>query len=198
MVNVVRLVVPTQAKPPKPRKAYTKIKPGDVFTRLTTVTPSTQYTESGKAVPSWICLCICGNTKDVRSENLREGCTKSCGCLAKEMPAEYRKTRLPDNYTEITNVYLDYKIRAEKKGRKFCLTREQVHAIVIQPCYYCGKPPSNVKKAGKHGVPFKYSGIDRRDNNEGYTPENVVPCCHRCNTTKFTQKEEVFLAKLKE
>jgi 5-methylcytosine-specific restriction endonuclease McrA len=31
---------------------------------------------------------------------------------------------------------------------------------------------------------FLYSGIDRKDNEKGYTEENCVPCCKRCNGIK--------------
>ena len=33
----------------------------------------------------WLCKCICGNTLSVRSNSLRTGNTKSCGCLIKEI-----------------------------------------------------------------------------------------------------------------
>ena len=32
----------------------------------------------------WICKCDCGSTKEIRSAHLREGLTKSCGCLENE------------------------------------------------------------------------------------------------------------------
>jgi len=32
----------------------------------------------------WLCRCICGNEKAVRGSHLRNGLTKSCGCLRKE------------------------------------------------------------------------------------------------------------------
>ena len=30
--------------------------------------------------PAWMCHCDCGNSKDIRAENLRSGATQSCGC----------------------------------------------------------------------------------------------------------------------
>lgn len=34
--------------------------------------------------PIWLCQCDCGNTANVSSHELRNGDTKSCGCLQKE------------------------------------------------------------------------------------------------------------------
>jgi hypothetical protein len=36
-------------------------------------------------VALWLCRCDCGTTKTVRAANLRNGNTKSCGCLHKEI-----------------------------------------------------------------------------------------------------------------
>lgn len=32
----------------------------------------------------WVCKCDCGNTKNYKTQNLKEGHAKSCGCLLKE------------------------------------------------------------------------------------------------------------------
>lgn len=35
----------------------------------------------------WYCICDCGGSKNVLTENLKSGNTQSCGCIAKENPA---------------------------------------------------------------------------------------------------------------
>ena len=39
-----------------------------------------------------------------------------------------------------------------------------------------------------------YNGIDRKDNNLGYTPKNVVPCCSVCNFAKKNMPFDAFMA----
>ena len=49
-----------------------------------------------------------------------------------------------------------------------------------KPCYYCGSIIETV-------------GVDRVDNNKGYTLDNVVPCCSKCNYMKNSNTEKEFL-----
>ena len=51
------------------------------FSRLTTIT----YIEDDK---KYLCLCDCGGYKKVRTAALKNGNTKSCGCLQKEKPSD--------------------------------------------------------------------------------------------------------------
>ena len=44
-------------------------------------------TEKGKPI-KWHCLCECGNEKDILGTMLRNGNTKSCGCLQRKRAAE--------------------------------------------------------------------------------------------------------------
>ncbi|MBO5897533.1 MAG: hypothetical protein J6R04_00815 [Clostridia bacterium] len=58
---------------------------GQQFGRLTVISRADDYIEKngGKRV-RWRCLCECGNIKIVRAQTLKNGLTKSCGCLKKE------------------------------------------------------------------------------------------------------------------
>ena len=58
------------------------------FGRLVAIKPA------GKAndrVLLWLCKCDCGNEHIVRGKELRNGDTKSCGCLNKEIVSQLKK-----------------------------------------------------------------------------------------------------------
>ena len=60
-------------------------------------------------------------------------------------------------------------------------------------CYYCGTELSSAIGQKK----LDGLSIDRKDNSKGYTLENIVFCCNRCNMAKgswFTEKEMLEIA----
>lgn len=47
----------------------------------------------------WLCRCDCGNEVIAEKHDMRLGCTRSCGCLRREMLAQRNKAKrneLPD------------------------------------------------------------------------------------------------------
>lgn len=61
---------------------------GRIFGRLT-VLEDVGRTKRQQVI--WRCLCDCGNTVDVITASLRNGGTKSCGCLQKDRASEANK-----------------------------------------------------------------------------------------------------------
>ena len=57
---------------------------GQKFGRLTAI--KLNRTENRKTY--WDCICDCGNTVTVRTDQLTRGVAKSCGCLAREIAAK--------------------------------------------------------------------------------------------------------------
>lgn len=53
-----------------------------VFGRLTVVSETKLRANSGAVI--WSCVCDCGATKEVVSTGLKNGSTRSCGCLLSE------------------------------------------------------------------------------------------------------------------
>ena len=54
-----------------------------------------------------------------------------------------------------------------------------------KPCHYCG-------------CEIEVTGLDRKDNDKGYTPDNVVPSCWDCNSKKKTKPYEQYLAEVRD
>jgi hypothetical protein len=64
------------------------LKPGDVFGRLTILAPARR---GAHRVIRWKCRCLCGSECIVRQDNLRSGCTRSCGCYRRELRGTLRR-----------------------------------------------------------------------------------------------------------
>lgn len=71
-MEVAQLV---RERPPPPAA----VQPGERYGRLVV-----QQVIRGGGNPKAWCLCDCGTTKAVRADHLRDGSTRSCGCLARE------------------------------------------------------------------------------------------------------------------
>lgn len=146
----------------------------------------------------WLCRCnICG-TENVKDEHaIRNKPATTCRCLNSK-----------DTMTSGFNrVYDHYRRHSESLHRSWELSKNDVRNITSNNCFYCGRPPNNVKdknrKAATHkGVSpiskdtgkFVYNGIDRVDNEKGYTVDNVVTCCTTCNLAKRSMSVDEFAA----
>lgn len=75
-----------------------------------------------------------------------------------------------------------YKWKAKKRGIKWDLTYTHFMQLTQRPCHYCQTPPQQI--ITRRETKYVYSGIDRRNNRKGYSPENVVSCCKDCNQAK--------------
>lgn len=63
---------------------------------------------------------------------------------------------------------------AKRRGLELTIDKEQyLHLTEGKKCFYC---KSALGSAGH--------GLDRIDNDKGYHPDNVVPCCDTCNRLK--------------
>lgn len=70
--------------------------------------------------------------------------------------------------------YNGYKQRAAKKNLDFILSQDEFTSLTYLPCYLCGKTSNS-----QH-----LNGVDRLDNKNGYTFDNVKSCCFGCNHIK--------------
>lgn len=163
---------------------------GEKFGKLTVESfAGFHRTPRSASVPMMNCLCDCGTRKVISLWDLRSGKTRSCGFNH----PHYQDRTFP----AFKNLFLHaYKGRALKAGIDFTLTEDDFRELTQKPCHYCGVLATNMThrtNSGKYLSSYPYNGLDRKDNSQGYTLANVVPCCATCNHAKHTLTYDVFL-----
>lgn len=170
-----------------------KDKMGLRFGKLTVVGFSGTKSAAGQTRARWLCRCDCGSLIEIASGNLRTDGrgTRACGCV-KAASFDKFVIRLWRSYKRECEDPRKLRLRPYRLNRGFHLTVEDVKALISRPCHYCGESMQNSSRLKK--TIFRWNGIDRKDNNLGYTLSNCVPCCRQCNIAKGTQSVEQFLA----
>ncbi len=164
------------------KEEYNKV--GRVYGRLTV-----KKQVSIKGGRRYKCRCSCGKTTEVSAHNLITGGVISCGCALhgcnRRKPYEWLHNRLISV--------------AKLRGLSCTITyAEFVKFCAIKTCHYCdAKIPWSEYNRGV-GYSGAYS-LDRKDSETGYTFENCVVCCTRCNRSKsnsFSYEEWVKIGRL--
>jgi hypothetical protein len=83
--------------------------------------------------------------------------------------------------------YSNYKTSAIRRNYSFDLSQEHFDNLIQENCYICGKKSDEIHT----------NGVDRFDNDIGYTVENVNSCCGECNFMKNDMEYNDFLEQLK-
>jgi hypothetical protein len=90
------------------------------------------------------------------------------------------------NYTSAN--YNKYKENSLKRNKCFELSEHEFYSLVSDFCYLCGKINTSLHS----------NGIDRIDNEVGYSITNCVTCCGTCNYMKNNYEFNIFIDKLVE
>lgn len=144
-----------------PRKAVDMT--GKQFDRLTVL----QRAENAGKEPQWHCLCQCGNRKTVMGQSLKNGNTRSCGCLAREITISrsitHGRTRSPE-----------WSAWASMKGRCLNSSHKQWGDYGGRGITVCERWVLSFEHflEDMGGRPSPDHQIDRIDNEKGYAPEN--------------------------
>lgn len=133
---------------------------GQRFGRLAVIEYAGSRTGGGAI---WRCLCDCGIEVECQSANLVNGRTKSCGCYAKDHPANLRHGKSRTRVHNIWNgmrqrcnnpnsvAYKDYGARGIAICERWCVFDNFLADM--------GEPPDGMT-------------LDRKDNDGPYSPDN--------------------------
>lgn len=163
---------------------------GKKFGRLTVLSLGNK---KGSRNKYWLCQCECGEKKEIAGCSLVNGSTKSCGCWKRD------RLKLPSGQASMNVIRRNYTRIAKERNLQFKLSIAKFREITSSNCYYCNCTPSqNVySKNGPYNGVYLYNGIDRVDNEKGYTTNNCVPCCITCNAAKRKMSKDKFLSWVK-
>ena len=145
-------------------------------------------TDHPKHIWQWLCECKCGRKEVVLSQSLCNG-KSSCEICGRERTRQ--ATTKPGFGALWSRVMRQYRRNSLKRGQEFSLSDEEMRELFGGNCFYCNMPP----RPDVYGL--VRNGIDRKDDNKGYTRDNVVSCCSICNIMKAAHSVESFLAQVK-
>jgi len=149
---------------------------GKKFNKLSVIKVSDFVTKSRNK--HWICVCDCGTQRIVEGNRLRQGKTKSCGCIMSQALETFsRKNRGSNNYRwkgyqDITGRYFSsLKAAALKSKKEFTISIEFIWNLYLKQsknCILTGLPIvfGNLRKETT-------ASLDRIDSTKGYVEGNV-------------------------
>lgn len=140
---------------------------------------------------------ICENIKDlgefypIGDSYYSSQCKKCAGVLLKNRYKENTnghrdraKSLTKKNKKDPEKRFKAYKAGAENRNILFNITFEQFYRLWQRPCSYCASPIETI-------------GVDRIDNEKGYSVDNICSCCSTCNYWKKAQSQEFFISHAK-
>lgn len=119
----------------------------------------------------WECICDCGKTKIIVGRSLKNGSSKSCGCLRDAINSN-KKWK---GFEEISGTYFgSLEQGAKKRNIKFSITIDYVWSIFLKQNRKCALSgidihfAKNIKKDGRGTA-----SLDRINSTLGYVENNV-------------------------
>ena len=138
----------------------------------------------------WLCACECGNLITCRTQSLKSGHTKSCGCLARETIIQMHVVH-NESKTRLYNIWHSMIARCNDKNN----SRYGGRGIAV-----CGEWATDFLSFRNWALKNGYEDgltIDRIDIEQNYCPENCrwatmkVQQNNRCNTIQIEYDGEI-------
>jgi len=141
----------------------------------------------------WLCLCDCGKETKISTSQIVSGKTKSCGCnraISNVINSANSRYKLAKKDAGYNSIFSSYKAGAIKRNKSFEIELIDFIKLLKGNCFYCDSEPKNIYFKSYYNI--TYNGVDRRNNDLGYTFENSVSCCKMCNIAKNNNTEKYF------
>ncbi|MEG6615386.1 hypothetical protein V6C27_02940 [Peptococcaceae bacterium 1198_IL3148] len=143
---------------------------GQTFGRLTVIKLSKEIKSGNRYRKYWLCICECGNKKDVRTDSLTSGNVRSCGCIKKEQDHKNltKNHRHKMSGTRLYGIWQKMKDRCYNKNVR---SYKDYGARGIKVCDDWLTPDNFFDWALANGYKDHLT-IDRINNDGDYEPDN--------------------------
>jgi hypothetical protein len=142
---------------------------GRTFVRLTVLRRS-ERVSGARRKPMWSCRCQCGTVLDVIGDNLRSGCSKSCGCLDRQKALQ-RFTKHGAARVDLKTV--EYQTWKRMKQRCLNPNNPKYHRYGGRGIQVCQEWVNDFPRfLADMGQRPKGCSIDRINNDGNYEPSN--------------------------
>lgn len=139
------------------------------------------YDHSGQFI-LWLCQCSCGTESKVATAELKLGKSYRCKKCGNKAAGLARRLQ------PFESVYRVLLANSKNRGIEVSLSYEDFFEFVTNPsnaaCSYCNVPLLWTEHTANDRWASRASHLDRLDNTKGYSKDNCVPCCYRCNSVR--------------
>lgn len=166
---------------------------GEKFGKLTAIEV---HSKSRNGHERWVCECECGNTAHVLKTHLRQGNTKSCGCLIERTGKDHPSWK---GHGDISAKFWHHNIVRSangEKGRKEIpleVTIENVWDLFLQQDRKCALSGIKLRFPRTSGNNEWTASLDRIDSSKGYTKNNIQWVHKDINVMKNKYNNEYFI-----
>lgn len=124
---------------------------GKKFGLLTVINRTDNYIfPNGDSVIAYNCRCDCGNNKTIPKRSLKNGNTKSCGCIHTEIVRKLGKSNIKTNTYDLSG---DYGIGYTTEGKVFYFDKEDYD--IIKDYYWNTSKGYVVSETNNNGKPVR-------------------------------------------
>ena len=141
---------------------------GQCFGRLTVKSKLMVKDNQGQTL--WDCLCSCGNTVIARGYSLRNGNTRSCGCMRKEAAAKMGSGNITHGLSKSDEFNIWHGIKERCCNEKHPAYERYGGRGITMCDEWKTSFEAFYRDMGKR--PSSDHSLDRKDNDKGYSKEN--------------------------
>lgn len=139
----------------------------------------------------WECVCKCGMRKVVRNDSLKDGSTRSCGCMMNPVGNNNKGWK---GYGEISKSLWNRIMKdANKRNLSFTITIEYIWNLYLEQNRRCSLTNEVIVFGTTKMDRERTASLDRINSDDGYVVGNVQWVTKTVNFAKQSMSNEEFI-----